>query len=228
MRLDTGFIGFLFIGFLGLAALPLAAQARQQPLPWEIAPALAWHAGLGADEPVKPISETPSTGPLKVSLAKDGTLLVSDARGHRRLRVGLPGRPIQAWRDAGIPLNLGDRSWAFPSETSFTKGLSALPWSGEDFRPALQGLLWILDDGERILTVVHPATAQIVYLPLPPGRDFSIQLTPGYLELLEKTESDTPRRWSLPWLVLLPQFAKLSRAADASLTGTAFIPFPKE
>lgn len=229
----------------GLAA-PLAAQARL-PLPWETAPALSWRAGLGSDvgtaanagaeDPIPSgIPSNSPIGPITVKLSADGTLRIMGAKGVRRLRLGLPGRPLRAWRDGGIPLDLTmlesrNESWRFPSDTPLAKGIQALPWGGEDFRNALSGLLWILDDGEHFLTVVHPATARVVFLPLPAGQDFSVRVTPGYLELLEnprKGSSSAPRRWSLPWLVLLPQFANLARPEESPTPGTALLPFPKD
>lgn len=219
----------------------LAAQARL-PLPWESAPSVSWRAGLGshagaaaASEPEAPITPTvPSSGPITVKVSADGTLRILGAKGVRRLRLGLPGRPLRAWRDGGIPMDLSllespSESWRFPSDTPLARGIQAIPWGGEDFRSALKGLLWILDDGEHFLTVVHPATARVVFLPLPIGQDFSLRMTPGYLELLEipgQGSSGAPRRWSLPWLALLPQFAKLARPEDSPALGTALVPFP--
>ena len=228
----------------------LAAQARL-PLPWETAPALSWRAGLGsrvddreaanaantgAEDPIPKSASTPSKGPITVKLSVDGTLRIVGAKGVRRLRMGLPGRPLRAWRDGGIPLDLTaiesmHESWRFPLDTPLAKGIQTLPWGGEDFRIALDGLLWILDDGEHFLAMVHPATARVVFLPLPTGQNFSVRMTPGHLELLEnpsKDASSAPRRWSLPWLALLPQFAKLARPEDIPPPGTALQPFPKD
>ena len=220
----------------------LAAQARQS-LPWEMAPALSWRAGLGSDTPAavdagfeNPVtSAIPSNGPVTVKLSADGTLRIVGTKGVRRLRLGLPGRPLRAWRDEGIPLDLttleaANVSWRFPRDTPLAGGIQALPWGGEDFRNTLIGLLWILDDGEHFLTLVHPATARVVFLPLPIGQDFNVRMTPGYLELLEnpsKGSSSASRRWSLPWLALLPQFAELARPEESPAPGTALIPFPK-
>jgi hypothetical protein len=171
-----------------------------------------------------------------VKLSNDGTLRIVGAKGLRNLRLGLPGRPLRAWRDAGIPLDLtafapANSSWRFPSDTPLASGIQALPWGGEDFRDALVGLLWIIDDGEHFLTVVHPATSRVVFLLLPVGQDFSLRMTPAYLELLEnptKGSSGAPRRWSLPWLALLPQFAKLARPEESPALGTALVPFPRD
>lgn len=243
MRLDSPRLVVLV--FAATLAATLAAQARL-PLPWETATAVSWRSGLGGDvgpavdagaeDPITAGVPSPSNGPNTVKLSADGTLLIVGAKGVRRLRLGLPGRPMRAWRDGGIPLDLTTlesthESWRFPSDTLLAKGIQALPWGGDDFRIALNGLLWILDDGEHFLTVVHPATARVVFLPLPIGQDFSVRMTPGYLELLEnpgKDSSSAPRRWSLPWLALLPQFAKLARPEKRPAPGTALLPFPKE
>ena len=238
MRLGSFHLAVLI--FAAVLAIPLAAQARL-PLPWETAPAVSWRAGLGsqvgAEDPITAgVPSPPSDGPITVKLSADGTLRIVSAKGVRRLRLGLPGRPLRAWRDGGIPLDLasvesGHESWRFPSDTPLAKGIQVLPWGGEDFRNALSGLLWILDDGEHFLTVVHPATARVVFLPLPIGQDFSVRMTPGYLDLLENSNersSSAPRRWSLPWLALLPQFAKLARHEESPAPGTALLPFPKD
>jgi hypothetical protein len=221
----------------------LAAQARL-PLPWETAPTVSWRAGVGSHSKIPDEVATealippalPSKGLITVKLSADGTLRIVGAKGVRRLRLGLPGRPLRAWRDGGIPLDLTtlnsrQESWRFPSDTPLGKGIQALPWGGEDFRDALTGLLWLLDDGEHFLTVVHPATARVVFLPLPIGQDFRVRMTPGYLELLENPSRDSSsaaRRWSLPWLALLPQFAKLARPEGSPVLGTALVPFPKD
>lgn len=241
MRLGSSRLGMLV--FAASCAATLAAQARL-PLLWESAPEVSWRAGLGShlgaatavipEEPSRPA--VPSDGPITVKLSVDGTLRIVDAKGLRHLRLGLPGRPLRVWRDAGIPVDLStleasNESWRFPYDTPIAFGIQSLPWGGEDFRNALNGLLWILDDGERFLTVVHPATARVVFLPLPIGQGFSLRMTPGYLELLENPStgfSSATRRWSLPWLALLPQFAKLARPEEISAPGTALVPFPRD
>lgn len=241
MRLGSNHLIQLIL--LATLATSLAAQARL-PLPWETAPALSWRAGVGSSvmspvqagskEPVA--SGVPGNGSIVVKLSADGTLRIVGAKGVRRLRLGLPGRPLRAWRDQGTPLDLATldskaESWRFTSDTPLTKGIQTLPWGGEDFRDALSGLLWILDDGEQFLTLVHPATARMVFLPLPLGQNFNVRMTPGYLELIENPtqgSSSASRRWSLPWLALLPQFAKLARPKESSTLGTALLPFPAD
>lgn len=243
MRLVSSALAVLVLA--AALAAPLVAQGRlPSSLPWETVPAVPWRAGLGShggikageegDDPI--LSRVASKGPLSVNLWADGTLHVVGTKKVRRLRLGLPGRPLKAWRDAGIPLDLtslesGNDPWRFPSETPLAKGIQTLPWGGEDFRTALSGLLWILDDGEHFITVVHPATARVEFLPLPIGQDFSLRMTPGYLEVVEtpgKNSTSAPRRWFLPWLVLMPQFARLARPEEIVAPGTALVPFPKE
>jgi hypothetical protein len=167
-----------------------------------------------------------------VSLSGDGTLLISDAQGRVKLRLGLSGRPLRLLRDAGTPLALGDFPCRFPAETPLTRGLGNLPLAGDDFRRALKGLLWILDDGERRLTVVHPATHQVVYLPLPSGQNWEVFLFPDRLELRERPTPAAEYRetvcWSISWFLLLPQFVRLSLPPPAGNPGTAFQPFPAE
>ncbi len=231
--------------FASVLPAPMVAQPRlSSPLPWETAASVSWRAGLGShvetetsEETETPVTTTlASDGPLTVMLSADGTLRVVGLKKVRRLWLGLPGRPLRAWRDAGIPLDLSqlksaDGAWRFPNDTPLAKGIQTLPWGGEDFRNALSGLLWILDDGEHFLTVVHPATARVVFLPLPIGQDFSLRMTPEYLELLEsqsKNATSAPRRWSLPWLALMPQLAKLARPEATPPSSTALIPFPKD
>jgi hypothetical protein len=116
--------------------------------------------------------------------------------------------------------------------TPLSRGVSELPWGQSDFRPGLGGLLWILDDGERILTVVHPATAQVQYLALPPCSGPFLRFWPDRLELVEgggdPAARPAPRRWSLAWTALLPQLLRLAQPAPEGRHGTAFQPFPRD
>jgi hypothetical protein len=127
---------------------------------------------------------------------------------------------------------LTDFPASFPLQTPLTQGLGNLPLVGDDFRPALNGLLWILDDGDQRITLVHPATQQVVYLPLPSGQGWDINLQPDRLEAREQTPPAGERReascWSMPWLILVPQFIRLSIPAPVGSRGTAYHPFPAE
>jgi hypothetical protein len=123
-------------------------------------------------------------------------------------------------------------TWSFPEETPLRGGIGALPLGQADFRPGLRGTLWILDDEERLLTVVHPATSRFVYLPLPGGTDLELLFLPDQLVVRQGAEGSgtghSRSAWSLPWLSLLPQFILLATPLPAPKPGTALQPFPKE
>ena len=222
-------LGALLLTALALAAASLDAQGKTG-LPWERVPGLAWQVVPGSLRQDAPAYGTPSTGPLEARLAGDGTLSIRDARGIIRLKTGLPGRPLKAWRDGGLPLAPASGSWPFPKDSPLSQGLGGLRWVAEDFRPFLRGLLWILEDGEGFLTVVHPATARLVHLPLPPGRDLELRFLPDRLVVAAgDVDRGAPRQWSIPWMGLLPRLAALGPHVDPSAkTGTALAPFPKE
>lgn len=216
-----------------IAGLPLAL-AGQVPQVGRGPRALAWQSG--PTPPWQPLEAVPlpqpgpipsSQGPLRARLSVDGTLEVWSAAGVRTLRFGLPGRPRKAWRDGGVPLDRLDGTWAFPQADPLSEGLGGLDWNAGDFRRSLQGLLWVLEDGERTLTVVHPATAQVIYLPLPRGDDFELVFEPTRLVLSAgQGPAGHPEAWALPWLALLPQFARLGPPATPPIRGTALKPFP--
>ncbi|MBS1767037.1 MAG: hypothetical protein JST05_06500 [Acidobacteria bacterium] len=216
-----------------LTAACLGAQAPQvkgpRPLPWQSGPTPPWEplgAFTGAPSgPEQPL--VPSTGPVQVRLSPDGTLEVYSGAEVRSLRLGLPGRPLKVWRDGGIPVSQPWDRLAFPQADPLSEGLGGLAWNAGDFRPSLAGLLWILEDGERVLTVVHPATAQVAFIPLPRGEGVSLAFEPSRLVARagqgggEKVEA-----WTLPWLALLPQFARLGPPSGTEPHGTALKPFP--
>jgi hypothetical protein len=216
--------------FLLTAALaPSLVAQGHQTLPWERQPPVDWQAGPEAAPLEPPSAVEASTGPVVVRLTGDGTLQVQDARGIIRLQSGLPGRPLKAWRDGGLPLATPTGTWRFPVDSPLSQGLGGLRWVAEDFRPFLRGLLWILEDGEGFLTVVHPATARAVYLPLPPGREFQLRFLPDRLEVAAgEVDRGAPRHWFIPWMGLLPRLAALGPHPDPAKAGTALIPFPKE
>jgi hypothetical protein len=170
-----------------------------------------------------------STGSLSVGISGDGTVRVVDGRGLVRLQEGLPGRPMRVWRDGGIPLATASGTWRFPASTPLLQGLGALRWCAEDFRPFLQGLCWVMEDGEGYLAVIHPATGRIIYLPLPSGRDLSLRFLPDRLEVIAgRAEPGAPSRWALPWIGLLPRLAALGPRPEPAQRGTALAPFPHE
>lgn len=218
------------LGPLLLIPASLGAQEMRQ-LPWDPAPSLPWRVSLPGEltDPVPPPPPTEG-GPLRVSLDPDGTLKITDAKGIVLLRMGLPGRPLRIWRDGGCPLLGTSGTWAFPAETPLRQGIGALPLGQTDFRPGLQGTLWILDDEERLLTVLHPATSRVVYLALPGGTGLDLQFLPGHLQVRQTPGLDATRgprnAWSLPWLSLLPQFILLGTPLPAPKPGTALVPYP--
>jgi hypothetical protein len=80
-----------------------------------------------------------------------------------------------------------------------------------------------------VLTVIHPATSQVVYLPLPGGQDLSLAFYPDRLDVLEGAALPLSSSWSLHWMALLPQFIRLGQDAAANkVRGTALLPFPKD
>lgn len=216
-----------------LAALLLtpAILVAQSKLPWDADTRVPWESTLPSPPAEALVLEEATSGPQRrVLLAGDGTLRISDDFGRVLFRMGLPGRPIRVLRDSGTPMELADFPAAFPTRTPLTQGLGGLPLAGGDFREALKGLLWILDDGEQRITLVHPATERVVYLPLPSGQGWELHLQPDRLEVREKAAPAGERRetacWSVPWLVLLPQFVRLSVPQPVGNRGTAFHPFP--
>ncbi len=221
-------LGTLLLIAAALAAPPLRAQGRPV-LPWERLAPLDWQAGPALVREAAPWTAQPSTGPVVATVTADGTLQIIDAQGLIRLRTGLPGRPLKAWRDGGLSLPVAAGAWRFPLDAPMSQGLGGLQWAAEDFRPFLRGLLWVLEDGEGFLTVVHPATATLVHLPLPPGRNLQLRFLPDRLEVSAgSVDKGAPRQWSLPWIGLLPRLAALGPHPDPVKPGTALVPFPKE
>jgi len=221
-------LGALLLTGAALLAPNLAAQGRK-PLPWEQLAPLDWQVGARPRQDPAPEPPLASTGPLVASLSGDGTLRICDARGLQRLQVGLPGRPLRAWRDGGLPLSTASGAWRFPDDAPLTQGLGGLHWAAPDFRPFLRGLLWVVEDGEAFLTVVHPGTARVIHLPLPPGRELQFRFLPDRLEVVAgDVEKGAPRQWSIPWIGLLPRLAALGPHPVPPKSGTALAPFPKD
>lgn len=228
MRLGARFLIRAALTAGWLVGVALGAQGRQ-PLAWEHPLPLDWQAGPSLPESGAPWTPTTSTGPLRAEVSGDGTLRVLDGQGIVRLQAGLPGRPLKAWRDGGAALPAPSGTWPFPADTPLAQGLGGMGWCAADFRPFLRGLLWILEDGEGFLTVVHPATARAIHLPLPPGRDLSLRFLADRLEVSAgDVDPGAPRRWSLPWMGLLPRLAALGSASNPAKAGSALAPFPKE
>lgn len=217
------------VAFLLSGAALLGQGSR---LPWASPAALPWRSALPEPAP-EPLSARPPQGAtLQASVSPDGTLRLVDARGLVLLRAGLPGRPVRAWRDGGTPLAPPYGTWTFPAATPLSRGLGALPADGADLRRALEGLLWILDDGDPCLTVVHPATGRMLHLGLPAGEHLGIAFYPdrlGVHQLATSVARDTPRLcWSLPWMSLLPQLLELARPQPVPPAGGALKPFPRD
>lgn len=208
---------------------------RSAPLAWQaeplvVAEAGAARAGTPGDAPAGATGGADeASGPMTATLSGDGTLRVSDARGLIRVLAGLPGRPLRAWRNGGTALPVPVGSWRFPGDAPLSRGLGNLQWCADDFRPFLRGLLWVLEDGEAFLSVVHPATARLIHLPLPPGRDLRIRFLPDRLQVAAgEVEPGAPRLWSIPWMGLLPRLAALGPHPTPAPVGTALAPFPRE
>jgi len=223
---------FLLIG--PLLAVSLLAQTPVKGLPWEGQPEPPWRASEAGPPPppLPPVPlQTTSTRRI-VSLTAHGVLRILDERGLVRLRLGLPGRPVRLWRDGGTPLTLSDFPMDFPTEMPISKGLGSLALASVDFRTVLQGLLWILDDGEKRITLVNPATGQVSYLMLPGGRDLELLMYPDRLELREPPPETGSRKeaacWAVPWIGLFPQLLHLATPPPTPPPGTALIPFSKE
>lgn len=215
-------LGTLFL----IPALALGAQDRPS-LPWEGLLPLPWQPVWRTTAMSAAPALRASEGPITLSIAADGTIRVTDAKGLVRLQEGLPGRPLRAWRDGGIPLPDPIGQWGFPAETALQNGIGGLPWCAEDFRPSLAGLCWVLDDGEAVLSVIHPATGRILFLPLPPGRDLQLAFLPDRLVVQAgRAEPGSPTRWSLPWMGLLPRLSELGPRPGPRHPGTALAPFP--
>ncbi|WP_306591367.1 hypothetical protein [Geothrix sp. 21YS21S-4] len=209
------------------ATAPAQEERRHPRLPWEQSAPLAWQPEPGAPARETPAPPEASTGPLRAELAGDGSLRVIDGRGLVRLQAGLPGRPLRAWRDGGVPLSQPFGTWLFPMDSPLAGGLGNLQWVAPDFRPYLRGLLWLLEDGEAFLSVAHPATGRIIHLPLPPGRVFAVRFLAERLEIrADEVEKGAPRQWSLPWIALLPRLADLGPHPAPPKVGTALSPFP--
>lgn len=217
-----------FLLTAALTAPVLLAQGRQA-LPWEHLSPLDWQAGPPQVQLGAPWIPEPSSGPVEASITEDGTLQIVDARRIISLRTGLPGRPLKVWRDGGLPLAASSGAWRFPVDAPMSQGLGGLQWCAGDFRPFLRGLLWILEDGEGFLTVVHPATARLVHLPLPPGRNLQLRFLADRLEVAAgSVDKGAPQQWSLPWMALLPRLAALGPHPNPVKPGTALLPFPRE
>ena len=223
MRLGT----LLLIGAACTASLVLAQE--RPALSWDRIMPLAWSVDVTPPAGPTPSELQPSAGPRLAHLNADGSFRISDQRGRILLKSGLPGRPLQAWRDGGVPLPSPVGVWGFPLDSPLSQGLGALQWCSGDFRPFLRGLLWVLEDSEGFLTVIHPATARVIHLPMPPGRDLHLRFLADRLVVQAgEVERGAPSRWSLPWMGFLPRLSDLCPQPHPAQPGGALAPFPKE
>lgn len=210
--------------------IPLAGHLMAQggKLPWSNAEGLPWESLLqfqAVPEIRPPLPTRPPTG--TVTWDQDGTFHVNDERGVKLLRFGIPGRPTKIWQDDGVAVNPAQGRWQYPLRTPLDRGFGGLPLGQQDFRPALQGLLWILDDGERTLTLLNASTCRLLYLPLPGQTSLDLAFFPDRLEIRQTGLGGHPTMgWSLPWISLLPQFILLGKPMEKPKPGTAMAPFP--
>lgn len=210
--------------------VPGVAQAART-LPWEGLQAPFWQ-GLFEDLPASPPPTPVQSGTLRVRIGFDGTLAVIDSTGVIRLRSGLPGRPVRVWRDGGTLVPPPWTAVPFP-QAADNPLFSEVFWALEDPRRGLAGLLWIQDDSERILSLVHPATGKVAFFPLPEGTGVDLAFLPSGLVAAERPaegvgQGGRVRRWILPWVALVPILARLAPPAEAPRAGTALQPFPRE
>lgn len=202
----------------------LSAQAPARRLPWQPPLTLPWQA-LERQPAVEAYALPAAPGPLRVALSLEGLVQVWEPKGLERMAVGLPGRPRRLWRDGGLPLDPASGPWAFPEVTPLAEGAGGLAWGEKDLRPSLSGLLWIVEDGERLLTVLHPALGRAIHLALPPVEGAELAFGPDRLVLRGLSEG-RPAAWSLPWVALLPAFTQLGARVQTAKPGTATNPFP--
>jgi hypothetical protein len=210
-----------------LMLLPALMQAQTptgRHLPWQPALTLPWQA-LDRQPAVEAFQAPAAKGPLRVGLIPDGVIRVWDVKGLVRTTVGLPGRPRRIWRDGGVPLELTSGPWVFPDQTPLAEGAGGIAWGAADLRPSLSGLLWVIEDGERILTVLHPALGRAIHLALPAVEEAELAFAPDRLVLRGLAEG-RPAAWSLPWVALLPALTQLGSKPTTLKLGTATNPFP--
>lgn len=203
-------------------ALSLAAQA---PLP-------PWR--LAADPAAPPALEGPEVPverPLVVRIQKDGSFHIRTHRGHTWMRGGLPGRPLKVWRDGGLPVADPFAPLAMASVTPLSTSAGAIPVGERDLRRRFTGLIWVLEDSETMLTVLHPATRRMISLRLPDIDHPQIAFHPDRLVVTGGTlESGQVRKvaWELHWVALLASWVELARPPKPMPLGTALEPFVRE
>ena len=187
-------------------------------LPWKNAKPLPWQ--ITKPGPIELPYSTPGTPcylPIKVFISPNGAIKITGKGGRILLRLGLPGRPQKVWRDCGNIVTDIFSPISFPMHPPPRKRSGDLLTDVLDFRPNLEGLLWIIDDDESVLTIISPATSQVVYLSLPAGQDLTLSFHPDHIEIIEglsKSSSKERVSWSLYWLTLVPHFIQLRKCSD--------------
>jgi len=209
-----------------LLMLIMAPIGGAQDLPWKNQSVhVPWRVVEPLPEPQRQQKINQSDADLTVAVNRDGTIAIYNRDGVRRLRFGLPGRPISMWRDAGQPLASFGR-FAFPSHTPLSANFRNASEETSDFLNNLTGLLWILDDGEEYLTIVHSATNQYVFLHLPGGRDLELRFHPEHLELCKKGLIDShSQSWTISWKELIPVLQELAKRHATPAQVSALTPY---
>ena len=211
-----------------LLSLAIAPVIGAQGLPWKDKSFnMPWRVVDPAPEPQRLLA-APAGRDLTVRVDRDGTIFIFTQKGIRHLRVGLPGRPISIWRDDGEPLDSVGR-FLFPSHTPLSADFNKVSKETSDFLKNLAGLLWIIDDSEDYLTMVHPATFQYAFLPLPGGKNLELRFHPDHLELRSKASIDRDSiSWTLSWKDLTPVLQILARPHVTWPQGDALVPYPSK
>jgi|GEM_PF-457448 len=205
--------------------LMMAPIGDAQDLPWKNQSVhVPWRAAEQMPES-RNLQIKQSNADLTVKVNRDGTIAIYNRNGIRQLRFGLPGRPISMWRDAGQPIaSFGQ--FSFPSHTPLSSNFKSASEETSDFLSNLSGLLWILDDGEEYLTIVHSATYQYVFIHLPGGRDLELRFHPNHLEIYKKPSPDgNSQSWILSWKDFLPVLQTLAKGHATQTHFSALTPY---
>jgi hypothetical protein len=203
----------------------IAQTIGAQEFPWE---KQSWYLPWQIVEPIpepQTVDVKQGNSDITVSVDRDGTIAIFNANGIRQLRFGLPGRPILMWRDAGQSIAPFGK-FSFPSQTPLLANFKGAAKETSDFLNSLAGLLWILDDGEEYLTIVHSATCQYAFLHLPVSRDLELRFHPERLELCKRITIDADSQsWALSWNELLPVLQALAKRPPTPPRGNAIEPY---
>ncbi|MDR0499613.1 MAG: hypothetical protein LBH03_07795 [Holophagales bacterium] len=209
-----------------LTTLIMVSTVGAQDFPWKNRSwYLSWRIVEPMPEPQR-LQIKQRNSDMTISVSRDGTVSIFNSNEIRQLRFGLPGRPISMWRDAGQSITSFGR-FAFPSQTPLSTNFKSTAKETSDFLNNLAGLLWILDDGEEYLTIVHSATYRYAFIPLPAIRDFELRFHPDRLELCKRSLVDSVlHSWALSWNELLPVLQELAQHSPPPPRGNAIVPYP--